>query len=505
MAGPSVVTSIGFGLYDDKDNEREGTVEVLTAELFNGEEPAPNGVYDARMGSPDYHYRCAYCRLQKGQDPGHPGRLTLRVPLQQPLAVDDTRRWLRVICLSCGHPVVNPANYAGVPAAGRLAAAALGTPAANCPRCKAATQKVEKDKDDNFTFFTYRPSRGRREGKLEPVKLYPHVIRRIFERVSDQTVRDFGKNPALVHPRKFIVKVVRIPPVTIRPGVRIGLGAGSQSYNDLTTPVQYLVKRNAGLPERLTPEQERGEIPVAPRDSKFDLDRAITSVGQIYYDLVRGSSATSALQGSGGKRGLLQGTKPLPSILGRLARKEGRLRRHLLGKRVLSISRDTISGNPTLGLDEVGYPQAFARTLQIRETVREYNREWLMPFFLNGTRQYPGSTIVVKRSTGAPHAVDGLRRDFALEVGDVLYRDLVTGDVVMYNRQPSLERSSIGAHRIVVLEDPRLHTFQMNVASCDWYGADQRRGPQQVAARRGPTPLSGGNSVSVGGARGRRM
>ena len=154
-----------------------------------------------------------------------------------------------------------------------------------------------------------------------------------------------------------------------------------------------------------------------------------------------------------------------------LPRKEGRIRAGLLGERVFNISRSTISGNMRYRIDEVGIPLEFARTLQVKETVQEYNRDWLMPFFLNGKRQYPGCSRIIKRSTGEVHDVDGLH-DFRLEVGDVLLRDVVNGDIAFFNRQPTLERSSIGVHRVIVIQDPSVHTFQMNVLACENYNAD---------------------------------
>jgi DNA-directed RNA polymerase beta' subunit len=181
-----------------------------------------------------------------------------------------------------------------------------------------------------------------------------------------------------------------------------------------------------------------------------------------------GSSSTSATQGNSGRRGLVVGSRPVRSFLRNLPRKDGRIRANLLGKRVFYISRSTISGNMSLRVDEVAIPLEFARTLQVEEVVQEYNREWLMPFFLNGHRQYPGCTQLRRRDTGELHDVTG-RSDFQLEIGDTLFRDVVDGDVAYFNRQPSLERSNIGVHRVIVIQNPSVRTIQMNVLACEGY------------------------------------
>lgn len=420
-----------------------------------------DGCFDARMGTTDHHYSCATCRLGRRDDPGHLGRMRSHTPLASPLFIAEIRRWLRVVCLNCGYPVVNLEKFAGVrPPTQRLNDASLvSTDGVRCPVCGVIHPKIVPADDDYFSFNAEGPS-AVPGVKGKPYVLYPETIRAAFERVTDATVVALGR-PLTSHPRQLILKTIVIPPNTIRPGVRMGYGpAGAASYHDLTNMVQYIMKRNLHLP-----------VAPPPQITK-EMDRLIRNAQQLYYDLVLGAAATNPAQGSSGRRGLVVGSRGVRSIVRAFARKEGRIRKNLLGKRVWNISRSTISGNPLLRVDEVGYPVAFARTVSIRERVQEYNRDRLMTFFLNGRRQYPGCSRVIKRATGVVHRVEGLRRDFLLEVGDIVERDIVTGDLAYFNRQPSLERSSIGVHRIVVLEDPGIHTFQMNVVACSYYNAD---------------------------------
>lgn len=459
----AVLESVGWRIAGDEDNERHSVVELANYELFGGADglPVADGCFDARMGTTDHHYACQTCGLGRRDDPGHLGRIVSRTPLPSPLFIAEIRRWLRVVCLSCGAPVVSLEKFGGArPAAQRLNDASLSVPeGARCPVCGAAHPKIVPADDDYFSFNAESPPAAP-GGRSRAVRLYPEQIRAAFERVTEATVAALGRPPAS-HPRALILRVVPVPPNTIRPGVRMGFGpAGPASYHDLTNMVQYLQKRNLHLPV---------EPPAQP---SREMDRLIQNAQQLYFDLVLGAAGTSATQGSQGKRGLVVGGRGVRSLLRVLPRKEGRIRKNLLGKRVWNISRSTISGNPLLRVDEVGYPVAFARTVSIREIVQEYNRDRLMGFFLNGRRQYPGCSRVVKRATGTVHRVDGLRADFLLEVGDVVERDIVTGDLAYFNRQPSLEQSSIGVHRVVVLEDPAIHTFQMNVVACSYYNAD---------------------------------
>lgn len=483
MSGHSVVQYVGFSLNGDQEHLRDSYYAVSSYELFSAAgRPVPGGVMDLRGGTTDHGYLCLTCAQGKKFCPGHRGHLALRAAVPQPIAIAEIRRWLRVVCLKCGEVVVDRDKYAHLPPAKRLTeAATAAVEGKRCPRraCRAVHPKIEKDDEDYFTFWAVPPAAGSSEraargarpdkGRPKGEKLYYDAIRAIFERVSDSAAEALGHDPES-HPRRLVLRTIEVPPNTIRPGVRSFGGAGS-SYHDSTNLLQNLVKRNGFLPEQLPPAM--GPLgPGAGGEPDPDLDRSIQNLLETYYALVLGSGSTSVTQGSSGRRGLVVGTRAVHSFLRNLPRKEGRIRANLLGKRVFYISRSTISGNMRFRVDEVGLPLEFARTLQVKETVQEYNRDWLMTFFLNGRRQYPGCSHIVKRATGEAHDVAGLR-DFRLEVGDVLYRDVVNGDYAYFNRQPTLERSSIGVHRVIVIMDPSVHTFQMNVLACENYNADK--------------------------------
>ena len=63
-----------------------------------------------------------------------------------------------------------------------------------------------------------------------------------------------------------------------------------------------------------------------------------------------------------------------------------------------------------------------------------------------------------------------LKKAQELEIGDVVHRHMMDGDVVLFNRQPSLHRMSIMAHKARVLDNFR--TFRFNECVCGPYNAD---------------------------------
>ena len=66
-------------------------------------------------------------------------------------------------------------------------------------------------------------------------------------------------------------------------------------------------------------------------------------------------------------------------------------------------------------------------------------------------------------------AIDSTKIAPIVKVGDMVERHLIDGDVVLFNRQPSLHKMSIMAHRVKVMP---WRTFRFNECVCNPYNAD---------------------------------
>jgi DNA-directed RNA polymerase II subunit RPB1 len=129
-----------------------------------------------------------------------------------------------------------------------------------------------------------------------------------------------------------------------------------------------------------------------------------------------------------------------------------------------------ITGDNMLKIDELGLPISIARSIQIPETVRYYNRDRLNTYYMNKNKTYPGCSGIIKNGTKKLHVIDYLDETYQLQDGDVIMRDMITGDVLGFNRQPSLLFSSMSSHKVIVLD--KGETLRMNVSACNFYNAD---------------------------------
>jgi DNA-directed RNA polymerase III subunit RPC1 len=165
------------------------------------------------------------------------------------------------------------------------------------------------------------------------------------------------------------------------------------------------------------------------------------------------------------------GQKPIRGLCQRLKGKSGRFRGNLSGKRVDFSARTVISPDPNLRIDQVGVPQQVAKTMTYPDRVSRYNIEALRRLVRNGPNVHPGANYVrdaagVVRSLAYGNRVEAAAK---LAIGDIVERHMIDGDVVLFNRQPSLHKLSIMSHRAKVMP---WRTFRFNECVCKPYNAD---------------------------------
>lgn len=73
-----------------------------------------------------------------------------------------------------------------------------------------------------------------------------------------------------------------------------------------------------------------------------------------------------------------------------IEKKEGLFRKYVMGKRVNYAARSVISPDPYIMVDEIGFPEIFAKRLSFPEPVNDHNYEELKQLVENGPNIYPG-------------------------------------------------------------------------------------------------------------------
>lgn len=89
----------------------------------------------------------------------------------------------------------------------------------------------------------------------------------------------------------------------------------------------------------------------------------------------------------------------------------------------------------------------------------------------NGPENHPGANYVEQGDGSKIFLQYANRRKIAeeLKIGDIVERHMENGDVVLFNRQPSLHRVSIMAHKARIMP---FRTLRFNECVCTPYNAD---------------------------------
>ncbi|MCD6591023.1 MAG: DNA-directed RNA polymerase subunit A' [Candidatus Aenigmarchaeota archaeon] len=416
------IKSIEFGLLSPNMIKSLATVRISTSDLYDADGyPVDGGVMDPRMGVVDPGLRCRTCGGTIGDCPGHFGYLELAKPIIHVMYTKQIHQLLKATCHSCGRILNKNATS--------LDNASKNTPK-KCPYCKHVNKKITFAKP--YTFY------------VDKEELNPEQIRELFEKIPDEDLERIGFRGG--RPEWLILTLFPIPPVTVRPSIT--LETGERSEDDLTHKLVDIVRINQSLRENI----DIG----APEFIINDLWELLQYHVATYFDNEL-TGIPQARHRSG---------RPLKGIIQRLKAKEGRIRGNLLGKRVNFSSRTVISPNPTISINEIGIPEQVAKELTIPESVTGLNIKRIRDLIKNEKVNY------VTRPDGRKIKVTKDNKKDLIEnigLGWSVDRQLQDGDIVLYNRQPSLHRVSIMVHKVKVMPH---RTFSMNPSVCAPYNAD---------------------------------
>jgi DNA-directed RNA polymerase subunit A' len=463
---PKVINGIQFSLLSADEIRKMSVVRIITADTYDEDGTAiPSGLMDGRLGTIDPGQRCKTCGNRVGECEGHFGHIELARPIVHVGFNKKIYKILRATCRECSRILLtdkeiheareelktyfNKYNQTNSKVIKEILK--KGRKVDVCPHCQAEQMKIRLDKPT--TYYEQTRKKKKKKGQAgRKVKLSPTDIRDRLERISDEDAPLLGLNPDCSRPEWMVLTVLPVPPVAMRPSIT--LESSIRSEDDLTHKLVDIIRINQRLRENI----EAGAPQLIVEDLWELLQYHITT----YFN--NGVSGIPPARHRSGRA--------LRTITQRLKGKEGRFRSNLVGKRVDFSSRTVISPDPNLSINEVGVPEEVAMQLTIPERVTEWNIEELKELVMRGPSQPNGANYLIRQ--------EGLRIDLrfvkdrsniadSLEPGFIVERHLKDGDIVLFNRQPSLHRMSIMGHEVKVMP---YRTFRLNLCVCPPYNAD---------------------------------
>lgn len=452
---PKRIQGIKFGFLSPTEIRKMSGTKIITADTYDDDGfPIDMGLMDPRLGVIEPGLRCKTCGRKVDECPGHFGHIDLAMPVIHVGYTKVIKALLKATCRACGRILLtqkqieelrggrifdfSESGLSGFTTKNILSETIKASSLAKiCPHCSEEQHKITLDKPTSF----------RENGH----KLTPKEVRERLERIPDKDLYPLGINPKVARPEWMILTALPVPPVTVRPSIT--LESGDRSEDDLTHKLVDVLRIN----QRLQENRDAGAPQLIVEDLWELLQYHITT----YFD-----NQTSGIPPARHRSG-----RPLKTLAQRLKGKEGRFRSNLSGKRVNFSARTVVSPDPVLSINDVGVPVSAARELTIPIRVNKFNKKITQKLVRRGPLNYPGVNYVIRTDGHRIKVTDKNAENLAekLDIGFIVERHLIDGDIVLFNRQPSLHRMSMMAHEVRVMS---FKTFRLNLSVCPPYNAD---------------------------------
>ncbi|KAK2866790.1 hypothetical protein Q7C36_002846 [Tachysurus vachellii] len=485
------ISHICFGMKSAEQMRQQAHIQVVSKNLYSQDTshtPLPYGVLDHRMGTSEKDRGCETCGKNLADCLGHYGYVDLELPCFHIGYFKAIINILQMICKTCSRIMLSKEERQqfldylrrpGLPYLQKrglkkkisdkcrkknvcLYCGSFNGPVKKCGLLKIIHEKYKSSKkvvdpivsDFLQSFDTAIEHNKEVEGLLTRAQenLNPLVVLNLFHRIPIEDVPLLLMNPESGKPADLILTRLLVPPLCIRPSVVSDLKSGTNE-DDLTMKLTEIIFLNDVI-------------------KKHRMSGAKTQMIMEDWDFLQLQCALYINSELSGIPLNMAPKKWTRGFVQRLKGKQGRFRGNLSGKRVDFSGRTVISPDPNLRIDEVAVPVHVAKILTYPEKVNKANMELMRKLVKNGPDVHPGANFIQQRHMQMKRFLKyGNREKMAqeLKLGDVVERHMIDGDIVLFNRQPSLHKLSIMAH-IARVKPHR--TFRFNECVCTPYNAD---------------------------------
>jgi len=436
------IKKIKFTIFSPEMIRKMAVVKLVVPDTYNDDGyPIEGGLADTRMGVIDPGLRCKSCGGTIRTCPGHFGSIELIRPVVHPEFAPMIYMLLRSTCRNCRRVLVSKEITDEMIQSLMTREEITENIIAKvkkvkvCPYCEHEQTDIKFEKPTAF---------------YEKEKMFlPTEVRDQLAKIPDEDLKLLGFDPELSRPEWAVLTVLMVPPVSVRPSIT--LETGERSEDDLTHKLVDIMRIN----QRLEANINAG----APQLIIEDLWELLQYHIVTYYNN-ESANIPPARHRSG---------RPLKTLTQRLKGKEGRFRYNLSGKRVNFSARTVVSPDGTISINQVGVPSQIARELTVPIHVTDWNLNDCKEFVKR--TEHPRAVYAVTPDGKRRKITDANREEILTELtfGWTVERQLKDGDIVLFNRHPSLHRMSIMAHEVKILPGK---TFRVSPSVTTPYNAD---------------------------------
>jgi len=413
------ITGVVFSVFSE---ENINALSVYDVKNVNKSYNLYESTDDPRGGTIENNRLCPTCGKTNQDCVGHLGKIELPVNIIHPFFRDIAVMTLQTICFTCNRILITEKiikdqginNLHGRKRLTAIAAFCKSNIRCTNPKCGPRPIFIPKSNENETRYVWYKIKIGKKE-ELEYLTV--ETIKMKLNAISDKDAHLLGfiNN----HPRNFVINFIPVIPLTSRPYI---VREGEKRDDYLTsTYSDILNKKTESIQQEETDKKEP------------------------YYDaiilflncMITGAEPCEKGFSKGGRK------EHKKAILERLSRKDGLIRKHLMGKRVDYSARSVIGDNGMLQFNQVALPIAM-KQITIPEIATKYNLEHLRDLSRRGEVSY----ICPKEGDQAGIKLKFNINKHIIRIGDKVGRSTQEDDIVLLNRQPTLHLQSMIGQRV---------------------------------------------------------
>ncbi|KAK6928884.1 RNA polymerase Rpb1, domain 3 [Dillenia turbinata] len=429
-------------------------LEIDTASISNFPISHASQLSNPFLGLPLESGRCESCgTAEPGQCEGHFGYIQLPIPIYHPCHIGELKRMLNLLCLKCLKLRTRKAK------ATNMIERALNASPICCEEVSQISVREAKTTDGAWYLELKLPSKfrlpigfwnflekyGFRYGDDYCRTLLPSEVSEMLRKMPEDTKRKLaGKG---YFPQEgYILHYLPVPPNCLSvPDVSDGIRVMSSDISvsmlkKVLKQVEIIKSSRSGTPNFESHEVEANDLQAA--------------VGQYLYF-----------------RGAAKGPHDMDSRFG-ISKEPGnastkawvdKMKTLFISKGSGCSSRSVLTGDSYKEVNEIGIPSEIAQRITVEEIVNVHNLKYLQELVDSKL------CLTYKDGLSLYSLREGSKGHTFLRPGQVVYRRIMDGDMVIINRPPTTHKHSLQALTVYVHDD---HTVKINPLICGPLGAD---------------------------------
>ena len=400
---------------------RETMDKISVCEISNmSKSETSNTVNDQRLGTIENNILCATCEKTNEDCPGHLGLLRLPVNIIHPFFRLNVMKVLQCVCHTC-NSLLLPEKY--IKESGLIQYSGQNRLSKIADHCKEGKFRCSLGCPSNPIFKSQKSASNEdidmfclnKIGKQEiPHRISVSKIKKILSDITDNdaAILGFQNN----HPKNFIVDFIPVIPISARPYIVRDVGTQDDyitaAYYDIYSKYIEYFQDN---PDPLEEERKKEEC---VKRIIFLIEHFIQNCNQEY------------------KR---SPSDPCKAINDRLSGKESLIRGHMMGKRCDFTGRTVLGPSRSISFGEIATPNQMKHQLSVPERVTHYNIDYVTKLSDEGKIIY----LCPQKGSFAGRKLKYDKNKHKINIGDKIGRFSEDGDIILFNRQPTLHKHSM--------------------------------------------------------------